>query len=367
MRPRNVVLMLDGTWSAAETHTNVERLRQLIAPHDADGVAQSVAYLPGVGVRPGLGHWLGGMFGLGLADLVREGYQWLCNHWQSGDAVYLFGFSRGAYAARSLAGMIDQCGLLHADGHGQVDATAVATAYAIYRNAGSPGGIAAAQAFRARSSTIVDIHFIGVWETVGDLGIPNTAAWFPFSRARYRFHDTQLSGCVRHACQALALDEHRADFAPTLWTAGPAATEPGAAVPSMAAEVEQRWFIGSHSDVGGGYAHDGAGRAPDPLPDLPLAWLQRRAMAAGLACTATVIPMPNADLGVPRNSYAEFLHGLYRLFSRPYVRPIGTGVNESVDDSVWQRWQADATYRSPSLMQAIKQAVITVPGNVLRR
>ena len=358
MPTRNVVLMLDGTWSAPETNTNVVRLHRLIASHDANGVAQSVGYLPGVGVKSGLGHWLGGMFGLGLAELVRDGYHWLCTQWQPGDAVYLFGFSRGAYAIRSLSGMIDQCGLLRADAQGQVEDSAVLTAYNLYRHADSPAGTAAARAFRARNATAVDIHFIGLWETVGDLGIPHTAAWFPFSRARYRLHDTQLSGCVRHACQALALDEHRADFAPTLWTSDPTAAE---AASPMLAEIEQRWFIGSHSDVGGGYAHDGAGRAPDPLSDLPLAWLQRKAMAAGLACSAPFSPMPKADLGVPRNSYAEFLHGLYRRFSRPYVRTIGTGLSESVDDSVWQRWQTDASYRSPSLLQAIKQSVIAIP------
>lgn len=367
MSVRRLALLFDGTWNKPESNTNVERLLQLIAAGDADGVPQIVNYIPGVGVARGLTHLLGGAFGYGLAGNVMDGYQWLCEHWQSDDLLYLFGFSRGAYTARSLASMIRKCGLLTCAADSTVDRKAVSNAYDFYRNTAIKPGDAAAITWREQRSREIMIQFIGVWETVGLLGIPDTASWFPFARKRYQFHDTELSKIVRYAYQALALDEHRADFAPTLWTRNPYTMKPGETMKSKKAEqidIEQRWFIGAHSDVGGGYDCDGAGRKPDPLPDLPLAWIQRKAIDAGLAATHTFIPIPDAWEGVPRDSYAEFLHGLYKLFKSRYNRVLFTSINETIDGSVWRRWNADAGYRSPSLVQALDSAAVARPVDV---
>ena len=360
MANRRLVLLFDGTWNKPESNTNVERLRQLIAPCDAAGVEQLVNYIPGVGVKPGLTHLLGGAFGYGLSDNVLDGYRWLCDAWQAGDELYLFGFSRGAYTARSLAGLIRKCGLLRRRGDGNVTKLDVATAYDFYRDIGSKPNDKVSVAFRASHSVEIGIHFIGVWDTVGSLGIPDTASWFPFARARYQFHDTELSKIVKYAYQALALDEHRADFEPALWTRNPDTLKAGETPTSKKPEqieIEQRWFIGAHADVGGGNDRDGAGRRPDPLPDLPLAWLQDKAMSAGLACSGILLPAIDAGSGVPRNSYAEFMNGLYKEFKPPFDRVLGTGINEKIDDSVWERWLADANYRSPSLAQALTRAV----------
>ncbi|MEP6897817.1 MAG: DUF2235 domain-containing protein, partial [Rhodanobacter sp.] len=199
------------------------------------------------------------------------------------------------------------------------------------------------------------------------LGIPDTASWFPYARARYQFHDTELSKIVKYAYQALALDEHRADFEPALWTRNLASVKAGETVVSKKLEqieIEQRWFIGSHSDVGGGNDRDGAGRKPDPLPDLALAWLQQKASACGLASNPVLVPAPDADTGVPRNSYAEFMVGIYKLCKPSFNRGIGTGINEKIDASVWQRWLADASYRPPSLQLAVTNqlAQISMPA-----
>ena len=361
MATRRLALLFDGTWNKPESNTNVERLRRLIAPRDAAGVAQQVNYLPGVGVSAGLGHWLGGAFGYGLSGNVQEGYRWLCETWQPGDDLYLFGFSRGAYTARSLGGLIRKCGLLRRAADGKVAQAAIAGAYAFYRDIAIRPADPAAQDFRMRHSVEVAIHFIGVWDTVGSLGIPATASWFPFARSHYQFHDTELSKIVRYAYQALALDEHRADFAPAVWTRNPATLKHGESMTSKKQEqieIEQRWFIGAHGDVGGGYQHDGASRTPDPLPDLPLAWLQRKAINAGLACSELLLPAADAFAGMPRDSYAEFMFGLYKDFKPPFDRTLGVGVNEKVDGSVWQRWLADPGYRSPSLVQALARAVV---------
>ncbi|MGH8157896.1 MAG: DUF2235 domain-containing protein [Rhodanobacter sp.] len=361
MATRRLVLMFDGTWNKPESNTNVERLRRFIAPCDAAGVEQLVNYIPGVGVTSGLAHLLGGAFGYGLSDNVLDGYRWLCATWQPGDELYLFGFSRGAYAARSLGGLIRKCGLLRCHHDGSVTKADISSAYDLYRDIACKPDDAVAVAFRASHSIEIGIHFIGVWDTVGSLGIPDTASWFPFARARYQFHDTELSKIVKYAYQALALDEHRADFKPAVWTRNPDTLKTGDTLTSKKAEqieIEQRWFIGAHADVGGGNDCDGAGRKPDPLPDLPLAWLQCKAITAGLVCDGIIIPGTDADIGVPRNSYAEFMYGLYKEFKPPFDRVLGTGVNEKVDDSVWQRWLTDASYRSPSLAQALTRAVV---------
>ncbi|OOG61251.1 hypothetical protein B0E46_14720 [Rhodanobacter sp. B04] len=358
---RRLVLLFDGTWNKPESNTNVERLRRLIAPRDAGGIEQLVNYIPGVGVKPGLTHLLGGAFGYGLSSNVIDGYRWLCATWQPGDELYLFGFSRGAYTARSLGGLIRKCGLLKRGADGNASNADISTAYDFYRDTTSKPDDPAAVTFRARHSIEIGIHFIGVWDTVGSLGIPDTASWFPYARSHYQFHDTELSKIVKYAYQALALDEHRADFAPAVWTRNPDSVKPGESLTSKKLEqieVEQRWFIGSHSDVGGGNDRDGAGRKPDPLPDLSLAWLQRKAIGAGLACLEIMQPPADADSGVPRNSYAEFMSGIYKEFKPPFDRCIGTGVNEKVDPSVWDRWLADASYRSPSLAQALTRAVV---------
>jgi uncharacterized protein (DUF2235 family) len=370
MATRRLVLLFDGTWNKPESNTNVERLRRLIAPCDAAGNPQLVNYIPGVGVKRGITHLLGGAFGYGLSDHVLDGYRWLCETWQPGDLLYLFGFSRGAYTARSLGGMIRKCGLLRCDTDGSVARADAAAAYDFYRDIHSRPDDPAAVAFRAGHSIVIDIHFIGVWDTVGSLGIPDTASWFPYARKRYRFHDTELSKIVKYAYQALALDEHRADFAPTVWTRNPYTVKPGETLTSKKTEqieIEQRWFIGSHSDIGGGNDCDGAGRRPDPLPELSLAWLQRKAIAAGLACDALLMPEADADTGVPRNSYAEFMGGLYKEFKPPFDRTLGTGVNETIDDSVWQRWLADPSYRSPSLVRALADASALISADAVVR
>jgi uncharacterized protein (DUF2235 family) len=235
------------------------------------------------------------------------------------------------------------------------------SAYDFYRDTTIKPDDRRGDGFPQHTFVEIGIHFIGVWDTVGSLGIPDTASWFPFARSRYQFHDTELSKIVKYAYQALALDEHRADFAPTVWTRNPYSVKPGETLTSKKVEqieIEQRWFIGSHADVGGGNDRDGAGRKPDPLPDLPLAWLQQKAIAVGLACErnrhpwtrcrywrATQFLRWNSCMASTRNSSR-------RLIARWVTASTKSG------RFVWQRWLSDATYRSPSLAQALTRAVV---------
>jgi len=158
---------------------------------------------------------------------------------------------------------------------------------------------------------------------------------FGFSRDSYQWHDTELSKIVDYAYHALAVDEHRKDFAPAVWTLRKPEN----------IDVEQRWFIGAHSNVGGGYRND-------PLPKLALAWLQQKARAAGLGFKADVVVNDQDALAKINDSYSEFMSGLYKLFKgdKRYYRVFGRGVNETVDDSVWKRWDTEPGYRPPTLL-----------------
>lgn len=265
---KRLVLCCDGTWNTPDestggdaTPTNVTKIALQVAEHDAAGVEQRVYYDRGVGTGR-FDHLAGGMAGLGLTENVKQAYAYLVESYEPGDEVYLVGFSRGAYTARSLAGLIRNSGLLRPEHRHRVD-----EAYALYRDrsdATHPNAVAA-ELFRRTWSraTDVHIHFVGVFDTVGALGIPGIGL-HALTR-RWQFHDTALSSRVCHAAQALALHERRGPFRPALWDESPDRTDP----------VRQVWFTGVHSDVGGGY--------PEPdLAEIPLRWMVERATAAGL-------------------------------------------------------------------------------------
>ena len=325
--PRKLAVLFDGTWNSTKDRTNVIKLSELLSTTGGDGVAQLPPfYDKGVGTHA-LDRLSGGMFGYGLSENIRDGYRWLAANFRPGDELYLFGFSRGAYTARSLAGLIRKCGILRS-----TDKSLIYQAYDLYRDKDIHPDNPEAVAFRASFAQETRIRFIGVWDTVGSLGIPATGV--PFSRDFYQWHDTELSKIVDYAYHALAIDEHRKDFAPAVWTLHK----------PQNLDVEQRWFIGAHSNVGGGYPGD-------PLPNLALAWMQQKAEAAGLGFKADVVVDDQAPLANINDSYSEFMSGLYKRFKgdKRHYRAFGLGVNETVDDSVWKRWEARPDYRPPTL------------------
>ena len=272
--PKRLVVCCDGTWNSADQlkggracPTNVIRTALSIAPEDPAGVAQRVYYHPGVGTSR-WDHLVGGAFGVGLSANVQDAYRFLVDNYEDGDDLYFFGFSRGAFTARSVAGLVRKCGVLRRENASRID-----EAYALYRSwATQPRGMAST-AFRSAFSTEPDIRFIGVWDTVGALGIPPFGPKILHSLLkqvdkRWSFHDTQLSTKVKAAFQALAIDEQRAAFKPTLWQQQPDA--------DPAQILEQVWFAGVHSNVGGGL--------PDTsLSDLALLWMVEKAQLHGLA------------------------------------------------------------------------------------
>jgi uncharacterized protein (DUF2235 family) len=185
---------------------------------------------------------------------------------------------------------------------------------------------------------------LGVWDTVGALGIPlRGLRWL--TRRKYQFHDTELSGSVQHAYHALAVDEHRAPFEPTLWSY----------VPKEGQTVEQVWFCGAHSDVGGGYAES-------MLSDIALGRMLKRAHAAGLALDAEAMqayPLEPSYRAKPHNSakgWYRLTPGLDRTIGvvarkdgTPAADPPVLDPTQSVDESVRQRWDEFPGYRPKSL------------------
>ncbi len=265
---KRLVVCCDGTWNKPDsrTVTNVEKIARTVQsdPGVTGGVHQLVYYVSGVGAGSyGADKVLGGAFGFGLFHNVIACYRFLAQNYEPGDEVFIVGFSRGAYTARSVAGMVGRVGLLTKV---SLVEERLPTAVNMYRRTDGPEGAfgASVDEFRHDHCNAVEVSFLGVFDTVGALGVPGL-------QQAPRFHDVQLSTQVLRARHALAIDETRLKFAPTFWEA-PADR---ADAPTEDSRVKQVWFEGAHSDVGGGYRDTG-------LSDTSLLWMAREAHAAGL-------------------------------------------------------------------------------------
>ena len=326
---RRLIVCADGTWNTPDeqsdgipTPTNVCKMKEALAAASPDGSAQLVYYHDGVGSGDGLNHLLGGVSGVGIDDNIKACYDWLNRTYQDGDQIFLFGFSRGAYTVRSLAGLIRKCGLLTPPNFGRLG-----DAYDFYRNDIVPTDPRAVQ-YRAQFSRERFVYFIGVWDTVGALGIPIPALKFLDGR-KYQFHDVTLSSTVTYAYQALAIDEERVPFEPCVWEqqAAPGQT------------LEQAWFVGAHSNVGGGCPDAG-------LSDLTFDWMRTRAAAAGLGfdpayLSAHIKAKADAPLSDSMTQMYLVLGRLIRMIRKPRLdankMPINT--RESLHRSAYARFQ----------------------------
>ncbi len=217
---KRLAVFLDGTWNVVGDNTNVWRLKSLCAPSDSKGIEQISYY------EKGVSGFLGGLFGDGLDENISSAYQWLINHYEPEDEIFIFGFSRGAYTARSLAGFIAKCGLLKSGAP-----LGVKQLYNRYRRAnertiwalleaqqnGTLGAATLEEQWMLKYSMAIHIKLVGVWDTVGELGIPFFSV--PgLSRSTFGFLTTGLRQSIDFGFHALAVDEHRRDFSPTLWT-----------------------------------------------------------------------------------------------------------------------------------------------------
>jgi len=333
---KNIVFCADGTWDTSDKHTNVYKLyKALLTTAD-----QVPFYDDGVGAD-GNPIWklVGGAFGTGLFQKIKDGYTKIAHVYESGDSVFVFGFSRGAFTARSLAGMIAVSGLPTKNFSNDL----VNTAFSAYRD--KEHRQALLDSLKDDDMDNAKITMIGVWDTVGSLGIP--AAFGASDPIVYGFLDTSLHPDVLNAYHALAIDEKRGQFPATLWT-GP--TAPGQT-------LEQVWFTGVHSDIGGGEPDDLPGTAA--LSDITLGWIMSKASKLGLQFDPAVL----AQYTIPLDpEYAlDKLHTSWTIVNGfPKHRPIAR--DSVLSNSVVIRCQHDHTYR-PSNLQFDDGVLSTVYGS----
>lgn len=381
---KRLILCFDGTWNTPEDQTNVSRIYAAISDQHSGCPDQLKFYDPGVGTSNG-SKLTGGALGWGLDANVLQGYCWLINEYVAagqaapesdgesfadGPEIFIFGFSRGAFTARSLAGLLNRCGLVKRekidrrrvsptsnvyDTRAIPDSPVVKAAWTLYQKAFDGEGESRLRPecveFRKANCIPVKVKFLGVWDTVGALGVPALSNTL-FARVKYGFHDTSLGRIIENAYHAVAIDEQREDYQVTLWSAQH---------PHGTKEVEQRWFPGAHANVGGGYRDD-------LLPDPPLKWIAQMAvkhgleftdqqqMAAGKLVSCCALPQDfqlrgDEYLSPVRDSYGEFLNGAYKVVRSittqgRYYRPmLVQGVNETIDESAHMKWAADPRYR----------------------
>jgi hypothetical protein len=342
MKPRNLVVCSDGTWCSPEQEmgalpapTNVVKLSKLCLRDEQ----QLVYYHPGVGAEGSLlDRLLGGGIGLGLSRNIIGAYRWLCDHYRKGDRIFLFGFSRGAYTVRSLGGFIACCGLLDlGDSSDRQAWRAVDKAYQQGYRKGREVAEWGAD-YRFHAGDLPDgrpaIHLLGVWDTVGSLGVPDDLVLLDQildEPSNYRFHNTELGAAIRHGRHALAMDEQRASFAPTLWTDGRRPLD---------GSLKQLWFAGTHEDVGGGYPECG-------LSDDALQWMINEARALGLRVNPALASKLSPD---PRGVLHESVSGVWKhLRTLPRATPLvaAKNVGRALAEQVWDRHQVPPLTQAP--------------------
>ena len=288
---KRLVFCFDGSWNKLDAvyPTNVVLTAESVLPLASDGTAQVVFYDEGVGTDKNES-FRGGAFGAGLVKNLADGYRFLIFNFSPGDEIYIFGFSRGAYTARSFAGLLNTCGVML-----RKDASKVGEAIDLYkmrdktdaykermlafRRDHSPYVVASdeEEAWRGGGKLLrLAVTYIGVWDTVGALGIPARYAWFSWINKKHQFHDADLSPFVMSARHAVAIDERRLDFAPTRWeNIDELNARRGKQTHEADAPYQQVWFPGVHGSVGGGGERRG-------LSDQTLEWVLDGARAAGL-------------------------------------------------------------------------------------
>lgn len=334
---KRIVICCDGTWDFPDNEingfpviTNVVKIANAVLETSL-GIKQMLFYEPGVGTRGNrLRRLLDGFTGNGLAEHMLNAYRYLIHNYEEGDELFFFGFSRGAFTVRTLAGMILNCGILRPNAIDQLE-----EGFKLYRSraVNSKPRFIESTLFR-RSYAVKDItpiKFIGVWDTVGALG--NPLILNGFLNKRHSFHDYNLSSTVEYAYHAVAIDEQRWLFQPALWEKDKT---------DVHQTMEQVWFIGAHDDVGGGGA---AG-----LSDIALKWMEDKAVHAGLG----LLPLDTKPDYMQPCSRSRT--GLYRLIP-PYYRKINQQMElkekescESLHPSVLKRYMNERTYRPKNLV-----------------
>jgi uncharacterized protein (DUF2235 family) len=296
---KRLVFCFDGTWDQLDAYypTNVVLTAQSVSPVAKGSVTQIIHYDQGVGTSKG-SKWTGGLFGAGLLDNIVNAYMFLIFNYEIGDEIYVFGFSRGAFTARSFVGLLRTVGILRRADAGEitnaidryksrkVDEDHDSEDLLRYRLRASPQVCVDRKedAWRCKnspgyvsgSSPVFRIRYVGVWDTVGSLGVPDTMLFAPLIDKGDLFYDTNLDDLVVSARHAVSIDEQRKSFSPTLWTNFEDLNASlGFNSDDAEAPYQQKWFPGNHGSVGGGGPERG-------LSDFSLDWVVEGARKAGL-------------------------------------------------------------------------------------
>jgi uncharacterized protein (DUF2235 family) len=372
--PKNIVVCCDGTGNQyGDANSNVIKLYSTLLVNSA----QAAYYHPGIGTMgaPTASNKVeeffkkvnGLAFGAGLLDNVADAYRYLMNTYREGDEIYLFGFSRGAFTVRALSGMLYMFGLLCPGNEGMIPYVVRMFARLSRAQEGSAPTLCLEHQFEkqgtgtdeatrlangfkntfSRKDPDFKVRFVGVWDTVESMGF----LWDPVVLS-YQAQNP-LYRTMRHA---LAIDEHRSFFEPTLW-GDPLQT------PDGVQDVKQVWFAGVHSDVGGSYPEAESG-----LSKITLEWMLLQAMNSGLHVdpdrAAKVLsdppPDPRAPIHESLKGTWELLELLFRKDDREHTahaswRRPGLGKRRvippgsTVHETVWQRIASVPGYRPRNL------------------
>jgi uncharacterized protein (DUF2235 family) len=328
--PKNIVFCADGTWNrpgktdtSLVANTNVYKIFKAILISSE----QISSYDDGVGSDgTPIDKLAGGAIGEGLFQKIKDGYTFIAHNYKPGDQIYIFGFSRGAYTARSLAGLIAICGLPEPS---KFTRDAVDSAFQVYRaRTNRDSMLEDLKQKYGNNTTNVEISMVGVWDTVGALGIPGDI-FEGLDTNIYGFLDTSLHEDVKYACHALSIDEKRAEFVPTLWNQQP---EGGAG------RLDQVWFSGVHADVGGGYYESG-------LSSITLRWMIEKANSRGVKFDQKVLDI---YMNIDQKHALDIQHFSWNPFwGFPQQRIIPD--NATISSSVKIRIDNDPDYRPENL------------------
>jgi uncharacterized protein (DUF2235 family) len=335
---KRIVICCDGTNNQFNGDlTNVIRLYQ-VARKTSD---QVVFYDPGVGTIPDpfartqlKKRWSlikGLAFGTGFDENVFDAYRYLMNVYEAGDEVFMFGFSRGAFTVRVLAGMLHAVGLLNKGSENLLP-----YAWIYYRNINEPKGAQVCADWKRDMSRECKITFLGVWDTVSSVGMYNFNQKYPFS------YDNPSVGQVRHA---VSLDERRAGFRSNIFK------DDATPLPNKRARVMNVWFAGVHSDIGGGYPWE-----ESALAMVPFRWMVREAAAAGLDIDGD--QLTKLLKGCPPNALGqihESLKGAWHLMELLPARRFDWTTQKS--EWRWQPWKPRTMLPGAILHESVLQRV----------
>ena len=341
---KRLIVCCDGTWQDLQTPypTNVVKIAQAIEATASDGISQVVFYDAGIGtegntkIQKKVDRIVGGNFGKGIDQNIQDGYRFLSLNYSPGDEIYLFGFSRGAYTVRSLAGLMYNSGLLSSPHIRQIS-----QAYELYRNRLDLDKSNEIEAFREKYSfktekygSRVPITLLACWDTVGSLGLPDLIPFMDLDKKmneKYQFHDQKLNPIIQNALHAVAIDEQRKLFHVTLMEKSPETEEQ---------QLIQKWFPGDHGCIGGGVQEQSS------LSDGTLQWTidSIKELRLNLEIDPSVIPTgvnpnPIDDLNIEANSWIDKLKK---------IREVSDDFND-LHEGVKIRWQSREDYRPVNL------------------